>query len=84
MLLRRAILLLAVAAVMAAMMAVSAMPATAKVFSPTPPGQNGGGPPQITGGPSKNGSSTVDHGPEGSCVTHYGKNLSKPPTGGGC
>jgi hypothetical protein len=75
--LKRMILVLVVAVV------ASAMPAMAKNTR-----QGGGdpppGPPSLSFGPSKNGGSSVDHGPEGSGVTHYGKNLSKPPTGGGC
>ena len=77
--LRRAILLLAVAALVAAMVAVSAMPAMAKVI-PEKPGQNGGGPPGFSGGPGKNVSSEVVHEPDGACVVHFGGRR----TGGAC
>jgi hypothetical protein len=47
-LLRRVLLLVTVAAVMAVLMVASAMPAMAKVF-PLKPGQSGGGPPLFSG-----------------------------------
>jgi hypothetical protein len=79
---RRMILLLAVAAVMAALMAVSAMPAMAKA-SPNP-SQTGGGPPLFTGGLElDNPSSEVFHGRGGACVEHFG-NSKKQETGGSC
>ncbi len=80
--LRRMILMFLVAALMAAMMAVSAMPAVAKnSFQDgldSPPG-----PPNLSGGPTKNDSSIVGHFANGACVAHFGKNGGKR-TGGGC
>ena len=78
-------MVLMVAALMAAMMAVSAMPAMAKnsyqLDQDSPPG-----PPAFSGGPGKNGSSEVFHDPEGSCVAHFGKDGRNKGkfTGGGC
>ncbi len=83
--LRRLILVLAVAALMAAMMVTSAMPAMAKnsyqFGQDSPPG-----PPFFSGGPDKNGSSEVFHTPEGPCVNHFGKDGKNKGkfTGGGC
>jgi len=48
--LRRMILVLLVAALMAAVVALSALPTMAEV-SPEKPGQNGGGPPTVSGSP---------------------------------
>ncbi len=84
--LRRLILVLLVAALMAVMMAASALPAMAKV-SQEKPGQNGGGPPDRSGGLGlPNPSSIVEHefGPsEQTCVKHFGKNFPKE-NGPGC
>jgi Spy/CpxP family protein refolding chaperone len=71
--LRRMILLLMVAALMAAMVAVSAMPAMAKN---TP----GTGPPLESG---NNKGSLVAHSPGGACVAHA-KGHGGTDTGGGC
>jgi hypothetical protein len=79
---RRALLVLGAALIVAAMMAASAMPAMAKVTSEKPC-QNGGGPPAVSEGLGKNGSSSVFHGSDGACVAHFGKNTGKR-TGGGC
>jgi len=80
---RRILMLLAVAALMAAMVAVSAMPAMAKnsfqFGADSPPG-----PPNISAGPAKNGSSEVSHVGGGACVTHFGDNKFGEKTGGGC
>jgi hypothetical protein len=79
--LRRMILVLLVAALMAAAMAVSAMPAMAKA-SPNP-SETGGGPPVFTGGLGlDNPSSEVFHGRGGACVQHFGN--SNKETGGSC
>ena len=79
---RKLALLLAVVALMAAMLAVSATPAMAKNFFQvgldSPPG-----PPTLSGGPLKNDSSIVGHNPDGACVAHFGKNGGKQ-TGGAC
>jgi hypothetical protein len=83
---RRIVVALLVAALMAAIMAASAMPAMAKV-SQEKPGQNGGGPPDRSGGLGlANPSSIVEHefGPsEQTCVKHFGNNFPKE-TGPGC
>jgi hypothetical protein len=82
--LRRIILVLTVAALMAAVMVASTMPAMAKNSyqsgQDSPPG-----PPAFSFGPNKNGSSEVVHKAEGACVHHFGKNSgNKPLTGGDC
>jgi Spy/CpxP family protein refolding chaperone len=80
--LRRIVLALTVATLMAAMLAASAMPAMAKA-SPNP-SETGGGPPLFTGGLElDNPSSEVFHGRGGACVKHFGKNAGKE-TGGSC
>ena len=80
--LRRIVLALTVATLMAAMLAASAMPAMAKA-SPNP-SETGGGPPLFTGGLELNNpSSEVFHGRGGACVKHFGKNAGKE-TGGSC
>ena len=79
--LRRMILVLAVAALIAAVMAASAMPAMAKNSGPQKPG-----PPIFSGGPATNDSASVDHIGGGACVGHSGNAFFKagPSTGGGC
>ncbi len=78
---RRIIMVLTVAALMALMLA-SAMPAMAKNTIQTgldqPPG-----PPRESFGPAKNGSSSTFHTSDGTRVAHSGKNGGKR-TGGGC
>jgi hypothetical protein len=80
--LRRIVLVLAVASLMAVMMTVSALPAMAKA-SPNP-SETGGGPPVFTGGLElDNPSSEVFHARGGACVKHFG-NSKKQETGGSC
>jgi hypothetical protein len=82
--LRRMILVLGAAVLMAAMMAVSAMPAMADV-GPEKPGKNGGGPPSFTGNNRDgNSGSIVLHDTPGTkpvCVAH---DNGREDTGGGC
>ena len=79
--LRRTILALTAALIMAAMMVLGAGEAMAKnSFQDgldSPPGA-----PNLTGGPTKNDSSIVAHNPEGACVKHFGNSFSKAGTDG--
>ncbi len=76
---RRTLLVLTVAAVMAAMMLASALPVLADTSGDQPPG-----PPTVTGDFDHPHGSIVLH-DDGACVDHYGGGpTSGKATGGGC
>jgi hypothetical protein len=83
---KRIIVLLTVALVMAVMMLATAMPVLADTSGEQPPG-----PPSSSGDFDHPQGSVVSHRDEGACVNHFGLNPhhgSNPPagdfTGGGC
>jgi hypothetical protein len=77
--LRRIILVLTVAAVMAAMLAVNVTPAMADNAGNQPPG-----PPLTAGGTNSNGFTLVAHNSGGTCVAHSGDKSGDKVHGPGC
>jgi len=77
---RRTLLVLTVAAVMAAMILASALPVMAATSGDQPPG-----PPTVTGDFGHPHGSIVEHSDDGACSHHFGGGQSGgKQTGGGC